>query len=523
MSFELGELIPWLAKLPVTEPPPLVPRIGPGLRYAAQLAKFTLDLLARHRFVPSVGSDLTGGFRGEWRALLLSPEELETAAALHRSLPPSFWAVVRNGAVEERPPRVRDLLDTAVDALARRWLGEEPPVSASPSDRVERRWLQSLASTEAGFVAGRSEAGRALVRGFEDWTAGLWGASGAEDSLGFRACFRVDPPRVRPEDEVQTLSESPAGTWRLRVYLQARDEPSILLPASQLFDAPEGTVVRRGRAVDRPQEILLAELVRAARVCPMLSPLLDAPRPEGLALGLEEAYRFLRESAPELAECGFGIRTPPWWGRTANKLSAKVRVGTAPEGGGLFGLEGLLEYDLRIAIGDEVLTAEELERLAKLKVPLVRWRGQWVELRTEEIQAALRAMQRAQAGGLTVAEALGAAAEETFDDLPLSEFRVEGPLKALLDATHAEALIEAVPPPPGLAGELRPYQLRGVAWAAFLRRLGLGGCLADDMGLGKTIQTLALRLHARGETKAPWLLVAPTSVVSNWRREAARF
>ena len=56
-----------------------------------------------------------------------------------------------------------------------------------------------------------------------------------------------------------------------------------------------------------------------------------------------------------------------------------------------------------------------------------------------------------------------------------------------------------------------------------MRRLGLGGCLADDMGLGKTVQTLALRLHARVEAGTPWLLVAPTSVVSNWRREAAKF
>ena len=54
---------------------------------------------------------------------------------------------------------------------------------------------------------------------------------------------------------------------------------------------------------------------------------------------------------------------------------------------------------------------------------------------------------------------------------------------------------------------------------------GLGGVLADDMGLGKTLQTLALvcRAHEAGELTAPVLVVAPTSVVSNWAREAARF
>jgi SNF2 family DNA or RNA helicase len=78
-----------------------------------------------------------------------------------------------------------------------------------------------------------------------------------------------------------------------------------------------------------------------------------------------------------------------------------------------------------------------------------------------------------------------------------------------------------LPPPPALQATLRPYQVRGFSWLAGLVRLGLGACLADDMGLGKTIQTIALLLHRRAG--APALLVCPTSVVGNWRREIARF
>lgn len=106
--------------------------------------------------------------------------------------------------------------------------------------------------------------------------------------------------------------------------------------------------------------------------------------------------------------------------------------------------------------------------------------------------------------------------------------------------------------PAGLHAELRPYQREGFDWLAMLWRNGLGGVLADDMGLGKTIQTLALILHAKeqwatagsaappspGQVAAaaagapasstslvpgPFLVVAPTSVVSNWADEAARF
>lgn len=75
--------------------------------------------------------------------------------------------------------------------------------------------------------------------------------------------------------------------------------------------------------------------------------------------------------------------------------------------------------------------------------------------------------------------------------------------------------------PSNLQAELRPYQLDGFRWLCQLTELGLGACLADDMGLGKTVQVLALLLTRSHE--GPALVVAPTSVCSNWAREAARF
>jgi SNF2 family DNA or RNA helicase len=92
--------------------------------------------------------------------------------------------------------------------------------------------------------------------------------------------------------------------------------------------------------------------------------------------------------------------------------------------------------------------------------------------------------------------------------------------------------IDAVPLPASLNAQLRPYQLAGFQWLAFLWAHGLGGILADDMGLGKTLQTLALIQHAKdvgrqedaGPVRTPpFLIVAPTSVLANWAAEAHRF
>ncbi len=80
-------------------------------------------------------------------------------------------------------------------------------------------------------------------------------------------------------------------------------------------------------------------------------------------------------------------------------------------------------------------------------------------------------------------------------------------------------------PPDTLRARLRPYQLDGFGWLAFLWQHRLGGILADDMGLGKTLEALALICHARqaDPAGAPFLVVAPTSVVPNWAAESARF
>jgi superfamily II DNA or RNA helicase len=85
--------------------------------------------------------------------------------------------------------------------------------------------------------------------------------------------------------------------------------------------------------------------------------------------------------------------------------------------------------------------------------------------------------------------------------------------------------IKEVPAPKGLKAELRPYQRQGLSWLQFLREFGFGGILADDMGLGKTVQTLAHLLVEKeaGRLRNPALVVAPTSVLGNWRREAERF
>lgn len=110
-------------------------------------------------------------------------------------------------------------------------------------------------------------------------------------------------------------------------------------------------------------------------------------------------------------------------------------------------------------------------------------------------------------------------------ELPLSFTAGSRPLLALARRLRGFSGITTGRAPAALQAQLRGYQLQGLGWMQFLRQYGLAGVLADEMGLGKTVQTLAHVLveKAAGRLNQPALVVAPTSVLPNWEREAARF
>jgi hypothetical protein len=83
--------------------------------------------------------------------------------------------------------------------------------------------------------------------------------------------------------------------------------------------------------------------------------------------------------------------------------------------------------------------------------------------------------------------------------------------------------VKALEQPAGFVGRLRGYQCEGLGWMEFLREFGFGGCLADDMGVGKTAQVLATLEMRRAEGHGPSLVVAPRSLMFNWREESAKF
>jgi SNF2 family DNA or RNA helicase len=137
-----------------------------------------------------------------------------------------------------------------------------------------------------------------------------------------------------------------------------------------------------------------------------------------------------------------------------------------------FGFDSIINYDWQLAIGDEPLSEEEFEALVSLKEPLVRVRGQWVEVKKEDIEAAIKFFKSRGPGEMRLGEALrlSLAYGETDTGLPISGFAASRWLSELLDRLSGEATIKELAQPDDFVGELRPYQAKGLSWLAFLRQ-----------------------------------------------------
>jgi non-specific serine/threonine protein kinase len=249
-----------------------------------------------------------------------------------------------------------------------------------------------------------------------------------------------------------------------------------------------------------------------------------------------EAYAFLSE-IPLYEECGLLAQLPNWWRKRSRP---RVQVSLDATKGGAVGMDALLKFDIGVALGDERLTAREIETLLDGGEHLVRLKGEWVEVDREKLREALEHWKQVEsqvgAGGISFADGMrllagvpaglgepeGGGDEETTWHHVVPGEQLRQTLAAL---RQPDGLGGAQPP--DLRAKLRGYQLAGVNWLWLCSRLGVGACLADDMGLGKTIQVLATLLRHRREcaaaTPTPSLLVVPASLLGNWQAEAARF
>ncbi|MCG6941349.1 MAG: DEAD/DEAH box helicase, partial [Thiohalocapsa sp.] len=438
----------------------------------------------------------------------------------------------------EGPGDNESLLRHCAEVLLERVV-RQTPLPATFTKRIDNSLLTACVDSE---IRPWQTAGPAMEV-YRDWQQWRRRILGAERDAAFTLGFRLVEPPDGGEDD-----------WSLHFVAVPKDDPSQRLALSEYWSASEQARQRLRRQLGADFEThLLLNLGLAARMVPKLWAGLDTAAPQMVALDLDEAFDFLKESVWVLEDAGFKIIVPAWW-TPQGRRRVKIRLRASPSksssgataGAGHVNLDNLIRYNYLLAIGDEVVSEAEWERLIEAKSPLVRFRGQWVELDRNKMQEML-AFWREHGG-----EGLGKGGEMSVQDLlartatdETFEVDRDDALAAMLDRLRDQSRLEPIADLPQLKAQLRDYQKRGVAWLRFLEQLGLNGCLADDMGLGKTMQVIARLVQERlvqerleqerlvqerlvqgggaEAVPAPTLLIAPTSVMGNWAKEVERF
>ncbi|WP_461254928.1 SNF2-related protein [Treponema sp. R80B11-R83G3] len=228
-------------------------------------------------------------------------------------------------------------------------------------------------------------------------------------------------------------------------------------------------------------------------------------------LSEERLVSFLDSAAGLLERLGIKVNLPK---ALARELKPRLVIKGNPSEKSLktyLDLSTLQEFEWQIAIGDEVMSMKEFEKLVKQKRALVRFKDGFVKMNPEEFSRLLKKSKDETPG---------------FNDFLKAHFSGDSVLAFDARETINNIFREQnFSIPAALKAQLRPYQKRGFNWICSLLFSGFGCILADDMGLGKTVQSIAsiLRLKEEGLLKNKCLVVAPAALLANWERELKRF
>ncbi|HYP03919.1 MAG TPA: DEAD/DEAH box helicase [Cyanobium sp.] len=490
----------WLAGLPLSGDHP---DLADELRWWSHLQRWSLSLIARGRWLPQVEEG-----EARWLPLLNREGDRRRLEELAIRLPQVATCAMGDTALACRRPgsgrlRVASLLEALLDGQLRS--GFRP--SDDGLDPLLAGWQQALGPGNGRLPLPEEEAERLEIATHH------WREAVAGRVAPARACLELFTP---PEGE---------ELWELRFSLQAEAEPTLRVPAGTVWAAGDSPLQLGEVEVSQPGELLLEGMGRALQVFEPIERGLDAAAPETMHLAPAEAFVLVRTAAARLRDVGVGVVLPPSLsGGLASRLGLAIEA-ELPAASRGFSLGEGLSWKWELMIGGVTLSLKDLERLAAKRSPLVQHKGAWIELRPSDLKNAERFCAADPPLSLDDALRLTATEGDNLMRLPVHRFLAGPRLQAVLEQYHQQKAPDPMAAPEGFAGQLRPYQERGLGWLAFLHRFDQGACLADDMGLGKTIQLLAFLQHLRAEQelKRPVLLVAPTSVLTNWKREAAGF
>lgn len=225
--------------------------------------------------------------------------------------------------------------------------------------------------------------------------------AGGPETGSLRLCLRVEP--YQDGHGETAAGEAATALWRLSFWAEGAENPRVLLPAGLIWSYPGPDMEIHGLLYRNVQENFLLRLSKAAAVSREVAAAMEHPRPQDLLMDPKDLITFLSKSVPALRKLGVNVQMPTRWtreGRRAASIRIKTRgFANGMQDGGIdgmprLGVDQLVAFEAKALLGDRELTREELMELASAKLPLVFFRGEWIEVDTKEIRQVLKFIKR---------------------------------------------------------------------------------------------------------------------------------
>lgn len=491
----------WLQRLNAV-PPGLEPYLAHPLLLWRLLLRVALKLIEQRAYVPAVLNNSADETLIHWRPATSSAPVLALISALQSLCPPNLIQLQHKPKGRRTTVQLYGDAQTQIQAALQLILshfiarGYSPASATVACEPIEQLFFGGKAQRFERFESAETP------RVIRHWLNRL-SLSERSHRLFLQVEERLDD-RLSVDIRIEQRSNGTQPT------ATAADGP--LQTLDSLLAAPE---------LSQTRVEVLADLAVLADYLPQIEQLYrQQDRLAELDFSLAEFTPIFRQTLPALRMLGIQVILPK-----ALRDLAQPRLSLALSGEGTeaavnyLNLDQLLQFDWQIAIGDQRLGLSEFRQLVQASSGIVRLLDQYVLVDDTELQ---RLMTRLDAlpESLSRFELLKAGLAEELDDTRVD---LVGGAQSLFDQLQQR---QPAPLPAGLNASLRPYQLRGYEWLVQNARIGFGSLLADDMGLGKTLQVIAALLHLKETGQLDTqkaLVVAPTSLLTNWSREITRF
>lgn len=496
--------------------------------YWHDILKYSFRLLVNESIIPGISDSNfildRRIYSSTWSPSLFNYEAEQTTLLAH-AMPGSCFAYFSNEPkTDQQLPSAQLLVTSFIQHMIQLFIAQAVTFKKLQykleMDTLSDRWIKKLVAVDPN-LEDTSTVLKTFKTKIDKWQA----------ATGYYNKYKKIPLQlllsiVEPDDDNDAID----GKWRIDFCLRSLDNDPLTISAQEIWNEQSQDSLWNSIYFENVHYKLKNDLALVAKRFKEFQPIVDDPRPTHIYLNDQALINFLDKDSMNLKiTMNLALRGPTWLLQRFNRLQVQLHIKKPQATQGFFEVSDIIDYDWKIALGNQLVSAQEFEQLAESKRRLIKIRDEWIDLDPGHIKKIITFLRNNSSKNMPVVQALKftlGKKHHGVDGIQFADFSCDEWATKFLEKLNKPNQLPIITLPDSFQGTLRPYQLVGVSWLVFLETIGLGACLADDMGLGKTVQIIAWILYKKKNNtnmQHPIVLVCPMSILNNWLNEFTRF